>query len=312
MENRILLPTRYTRAKLSLLVLVVAAALASCSTTSPRVLPENETPPAPVGPLPEVPDAAEESADDASASARQTPLFDSVHLVIGGAGAAPERMVLGFAAAGVLKTLKQANVPISGIDATEMAAIVSGLYVNAKTLNDFEWGMQQLKPELFERDRNLLGRESPSSGEALEKKLTEVLGSKLLQGVSPKLTVLLEGDRGLEARADGVLVDALRCAIARPDAFRACRSSELPLQSRWSEWLRRVDAELSERELLVWVDLGGGNTPAETERVMVIRPRFSNVGAITSARKSEAIFLGARAMKSRMAEVLSKLGRATR
>ena len=168
--------------------------------------PEFVGPPAPYGPMPTTPQEV---------YGPEPILLRPAVLVLGPGWAR------GFAHAGVLQALDEARIPIAGIIATEMGSIMAVLYGTSHSLNDFQWALLRLKPELFSREGKLLSGlfKGPSDGHDLEDALDQILGTKELGDSRFPIKLLMQtaGSKGeLQLLETGKASAAVRASVAVP------------------------------------------------------------------------------------------------
>lgn len=235
-----------------------------------------------------------------------------------GPGLAP-----GFAHVGVIRGLIEAKIPIGAIYGTEIGSLVASLYGVSSNLNQFEWGLQRFKPEVFQESSGFFTKKNwPSDGSKVEEQLRRVFGKKEIQNSKLPLRIAIQSQRtgSLLVLNHGNLVEAIRCSIAVPGVFSAGawteNGSTLPATSAWApkslpELLH--DARSTGIGPVVLVDLSDGKSSQIREDDLkeadyILKLNVAGIGNLDFQKKTEAAFRGKNNVKSHLAEIRQVAG----
>lgn len=105
-------------------------------------------------------------------------------------------MARAFAGVGVLKSLHEARIPISGIVGVEMGAFIGGLFLNSSTINEFEWKFFKAREAAFGGDRFSIGNilSMQSRGDRLKKAMRDIFGDVEVSALSKPFWIGLKFD----------------------------------------------------------------------------------------------------------------------
>ncbi|MBY0469838.1 patatin-like phospholipase family protein [bacterium] len=238
----------------------------------------------------------------------------------------------GFSYAGVIKGLREANVQIGAIVATEMGALVASLYGFSQSVNDFEWMLQKFKEKSF-TDRSLFRDHSgESNGKRLYETLESVIGKKdMKESRIPVKILVLKPDLGMIQ--EGNAAQSVRSAMSVPGFFSAYNWGSQTMTS--SAMVRPFP--ISEAKLLglgpvIVVDVMGASDPAtqasSEQRATLLRmievvrsaqgelkdadlllePDMNGIGYLDFGKRTEAIFRGKAAVTSKLPEIKQLIG----
>ena len=89
----------------------------------------------------------------------------------------------GFAYAGVIKALKQLNIPIGAVVGSEIGSLMGALFALSQNQNQLDWWLARLKEESLKIDQSFFAKFSSDStpGKKLEQQLRQFFGKKELK-----------------------------------------------------------------------------------------------------------------------------------
>ena len=249
----------------------------------------------------------------------------------------------GFALAGFLEALGQAKIPIGAIYGTEMGALFGTLYSNAKSINEFEWHLLKIKPELFYEKETLLARflNRPNPGSDLEKVLNQILGNQDLS--SPKVSLHLVAQKTVDAHPwlleRGNAVTNVRAALATKHLFSTVKIDEIEAQAGTTQVAFmisearkynlgavvyidvfdhslsaaniRQNSKLSKLEKQLDLDMteSAARSADELKQAdLVIQPELKGIGYLDYEKHTEAVFQGKKAAILKMTEIKHLVG----
>lgn len=250
-------------------------------------------------------------------------------------------MARSFAAAGVLRALSEARIPIGAIYGVEMGALIGAFYGFSSSINEFEWSLLKLKEEAFFPSGGLLSFSSDSSsdGGKLQEILSASLGKKDLSSARVRMRMLMHlRRRNKEVVAEGGQADRLlRAAVALPgvftpgsvngeEAIAATTFRPYPVKEALASEIGPVvvvnvvseralraasDRQLSEKEARVLSQMSiaekvGWRDLQEAD--LIISPDLGEMGFLDFKSRSEAIFKGKQAVRENLEKIKELVG----
>lgn len=240
----------------------------------------------------------------------------------------------GFAAAGALRALQDAKIPIGRIVATESGALIAVLFGMTRSANEFEFALMRLKEDAFIGRSGLLGgligrSSAQSDGEQLEKALEQILGNRDLSESRIPISIVLstDQDRKIADIDRGEASAVARCSMGAPGFMDACEwkqerwlpgsvESPLPVKSAKDsssapilvlDTLTGTDMNRLTPELAAYLARAKRRVDVSGAQI-VLSPDLKAVGPMDFSKRSEAIFSGKTAVRKNLGEVKKLAG----
>lgn len=253
-----------------------------------------------------------------------------------------------FAAAGVLKALHEAQVPVGAVFGTGMGALIAALYAHSKSINEFEWSLLKLKDKLFEKKRFDLGnifrdlRDKGGGNKEWETTLQKVLGGKHIEQarIPLRIGIRLPDNNSFELLEHGNTAEAVRAALGDGQIYplKAWEGKK----AETAEWVRpfpidearrlavgpvilvdliqekfqprsvgsseRQEEELESSLRVKFVEAKGLANEEADDADLILRPELNDIGYLEFGKISTALFRGKQTAESKIAEIRALIG----
>lgn len=230
----------------------------------------------------------------------------------------------GFAYVGAIRALVESKIPIGAVFGTEMGALVGALYTLSSSINQFEWGLQRFREDIFKEKAGFLSgaKDETVRSEKFEVQLRRVFENKdisLAEKKIPLRIVVQSQEAGAPVvLSSGGAFQIIRAAMAAPGLFNPyfgtighqtihgfSASSTRPFLIREARNLNLgpvvVIHVLNDREAAIAYD-------ELKEADIVIQPNMSGIGYQDFEKKTDAAFRGKSAIIQHMPELRRVVG----
>ncbi len=228
----------------------------------------------------------------------------------------------GFAHVGVVRALMESKVPIGAIYGTEIGSLIGALAAVSSNLNQFEWGLQKFRPDIFLEQRSFLARikNDASEGEKFEKQLKNVFGNKDLGDTKILLRIGIQNkDTGSLMILDrGGIAQAIRVAMATPELFTPSywprkEAGITGISSAASRPFLIQEAKNLGIGPVVVVDVLNDSEEAVAydelkQADLMIKPDVKGIGPMDFQKKTESAYRGKTAVIKNIAEIRRLVG----
>jgi len=228
----------------------------------------------------------------------------------------------GFTYIGVFRALKDAKIPVGAILSTEMGSLVGTLYALSSSVNQFEWGLQKFKEDIFVEKGGFLlkSKEGPSEGKKFEAQLRQVFEKKdLSQAKIPIKVGIQSQDTGIVMVLDkGNTAQAVRAALAAPRIFTAGSwldsRGEIKAVSAGATrpFLINEAKSLGIGPVIVVDVLSEAESAIALDELktadLIIRPDVTGISYMDFQKKTDAAFRGKNAIIQHMTEIRRLVG----